>query len=444
MMKKTLVKMIAVLTLVIAFILPAASNTYAAENDYRKWKTNDSRWGSVLLGNTQGAKTIGNAGCAITSYTKMLIQGGIKDSSFTPDKANAWAKNNGLFYGKYDKDSKGKYCGACIKSWSGLDKIDSRITYNTSVSKPSQATLLGYINDKEADYDYGMILECSYGSHYVTVNIAASRKSGKVVLMDCANRNYYSDGKTPYDNANVAFGHYNITKAYIYRIRVNKTQTTATAPKTTTTAPRTSTMALSNNLNPSTIMAKGGCFTVAGKITSNTNIKSVTVTVKTILGTVKFSKTVNVNAKSYSLYGVDGAMKFSGLPAGAYFYEVKAQDQLTTKTWRTTFVVKAANISVSKYTCPSGTLKKGNTFSIKGIVKSGVNIKKVTLSVSKTDGTKMFSASANVNAKSYDLHKLDAKMTFRKLPAGAYVYRAAVEDANGTVKYVLTRSFTVK
>ncbi|MBQ9828368.1 MAG: hypothetical protein IJM62_06775 [Lachnospiraceae bacterium] len=437
-MKKTLRKMIAVIALAAAMIIPVTTNTYAADlkvNDYRMWQTNDPRWGSKLLGNTQGAKTIGNAGCAIVSYAKMLIQAGIKTSAFTPDKANEWAKANGCFYGKNAKNSKGQYIGACISSWAKLANIDSRITYVKAISNPSSATVMGYVNDKDADYDYYMLLECNGGSHYVTLYNAGSKKAGKPVILDCAH------AKTAEYNLSASFTRYKITKAYIYKVKVSKAATTTT---TTTATPKTSTMAISNKIAPSTIMAKGGAFTIGGKITSNTNIKTVTVSVKTTAGTVKFSKTVSVNAKSYTLYGADGAMKFSSLPVGNYVYEIKATDQLTTKTWKTNFAVRNASITVKNYTCPSGTLTKGNAFSIKGTVNSTNTIKNVTLSVRKTDGTKMFEASATVNAKSYDLHKLDAKMTFKKLPAGTYVYRAAVQDSTGTVKYVLTKSFTVR
>ena len=44
----------------------------------------------------------------------------------------------------------------------------------------------------------------------------------------------------------------------------------------------------------------------------------------------------------------------------------------------------------------------------------------------------------------WGLNFLDSKMTFRKLPAGTYTYRVAVEDANGTVRYAVSKTFKVE
>ena len=93
---------------------------------------------------------------------------------------------------------------------------------------------------------------------------------------------------------------------------------------------------------------------------------------------------------------------------------------------------------------PSGTLTKGKTFSVKGTVSSGNKVAKVVVSVHSVDGTKQFSASASPNAASYNINKLDSYMTFRKLPAGKYIYRVCVTDGNGVSKYVISTSFTVE
>ena len=87
---------------------------------------------------------------------------------------------------------------------------------------------------------------------------------------------------------------------------------------------------------------------------------------------------------------------------------------------------------------------KGKTFSCKGTVSSSNKIQKVTMSVYSVDGVKQFEASAEPGTKSYDLHKLDAQMTFRKLGAGKYIYRVTVVDANGVASNVVTKSFSVK
>ena len=205
-----------------------------------------------------------------------------------------------------------------------------------------------------------------------------------------------------------------------------------------------STLKVSNPIAPSGSLAKGAAFTVGGTVTSNYNISSITVSVKNSSGTVQFSKTVNPNAKSYNLFGVDFAMSFSKLPTGSFVYTVAAKDAKKTITYTSNFTVKSSSVTISGYTYPSGTLTKGNTFSIKGTVKDTKAIKNVRISVVTTAGVEKFAASASPNAKSYDIHKLDSKLTFRQLPAGSYIFRIAVTDANGVVKYMVTKSFKVQ
>ena len=458
-MKKMIRKAAVIMTMAIALLGPAAKNTYAAtkavETDYRRWKTNDSRWGKVLLGNTQGAKTIGNAGCAVTSYSKMLIQAGIKTSAFTPDKANKWLKDNGKFNKKTAKDKNGNYIGACIASWKGIADIDSRITYDKQINNPTNKQIMNLVNDKDANYDYYMLLMVKGGGHYVTVYNEGSKAAKKPVILDCANVSDLS-----YNVSGPIDRYGKVNAAYVYKVKVSKPAATAstasaatakiavqTAPKTTapkTTAPKTSTLALQNQLLPEGTLIKGSPFTIGGNIVSNTNIKNVTVTVSTKAGAKKFSKSIAPNATSFCLFRVDSAMKFSSLPAGSYTVTVSAQDQITTKTWKTQFSVKAATVTISNYSCPAATLKKGSAFHVKGTLKSSAAIKKVTVSVYSTAGKKMYEAAAAPGAKSYDLKKLDGKIAFQKLAAGTYIYRVAVQDNSGAVKYAITKSFTVK
>ena len=65
-------------------------------NDYRGWAQDDPRWYNVKL-NKCKELTFWHAGCAIISYTKLLIQSGVKDTSFLPSDMNTWMRNNGGF-----------------------------------------------------------------------------------------------------------------------------------------------------------------------------------------------------------------------------------------------------------------------------------------------------------------------------------------------------------
>lgn len=206
-----------------------------------------------------------------------------------------------------------------------------------------------------------------------------------------------------------------------------------------------STMYISNAIVPMAKMSTGAAFTVGGVINSSYKIKSVSAAVCKTDGTIVFSAGATPNSKTYSLYNLDSKMSFGKLTAGTYKFVVTATDETGTVTLISqNFTCSATDITTASMVYPSGTLTKGKTFRVSGTVKSGKNLTAVELSVHTVDGVKKFSASANPKAKSYNVYNLDKHMLFSKLPAGKYVYRVRVADANGVSKYVITKSFTVK
>ncbi len=206
-----------------------------------------------------------------------------------------------------------------------------------------------------------------------------------------------------------------------------------------------STMAISNAYMPPAKLAAKTAFTISGVVKSNYTITSLTVSVANAsTGKTAFSKTVSPNAKSYSLFKLDGAMSFSSLAAGSYRLTVKATDAMGTKTLvNQTFATANATFSSSGLTYPSGTLTKGNAFGISGTVTASGKIKSVELSVYTTDGVKKFAASAAPGTASYDVSKLDSQMTFKSLPVGSYIYRVKVTDKNNVTRFMITKSFKV-
>ncbi len=75
--------------------LPEGGQVQTAE-DYRKWAQGDPRWGSIRLGSN--GRTVAEAGCLVTSITKLIIQSGYRN----PEEFNVatlvnWLNaNNGL------------------------------------------------------------------------------------------------------------------------------------------------------------------------------------------------------------------------------------------------------------------------------------------------------------------------------------------------------------
>ena len=224
------------------------------------------------------------------------------------------------------------------------------------------------------------------------------------------------------------------------------TNTTPPAEEKEEPVQKVCTLAVKNLYLPPAKLANGSAFTISGVVTSEDTITSVTISVKDAgTGKVVFSGTAQPNSKSYSLFNLDGKMTFSKLAAGNYVLEVTAKDAVGEKTLvKHAFAKAPSNIQSSGMVYPSGTLTKGKTFRVSGKVTSNDKLSKVELCVYTTDGKKMFSASANPNATSYDVYGLDSKMTFRQLPAGKYIYRVIVTDAKSVTKYVVSMSFTVK
>ncbi|MBQ3665118.1 MAG: peptidoglycan-binding protein [Lachnospiraceae bacterium] len=144
---------------------------YAAE-DYRAWIQADSRWGSKRLGS--GA-TVAKSGCLATAVTKLAIQAGVKNSSYTVgnfvDDMNA---NGGFTSG-----------GAMIWGTSGSVL---GLRYYKNLQSPN--------NYKTSDYNnqiiqwiregYHMVFYVYHngGQHWVAVDEAKSLATGRVYIMD--------------------------------------------------------------------------------------------------------------------------------------------------------------------------------------------------------------------------------------------------------------------
>lgn len=169
------------------------------------------------------------------------------------------------------------------------------------------------------------------------------------------------------------------------------------------------------------------------------------VKVETSAGVQKFAASATPNALSYDIYNLDKYMQFSKLPVGTYKITVTAKDKMTSKTLvsgQFTVAANSLNVAGSGMKYPSGTLQKGATFGVYGTVSSSSNLKQVELVVRKIDGFIMFQAKAAPNAKSYNIHNLDAQMKFRTLGAGKYIYQVIATDANNTKVYLISMSFT--
>ncbi|MBQ6544664.1 MAG: hypothetical protein IJL72_02890 [Lachnospiraceae bacterium] len=437
--RKTIVAAVAML-LVFSMTVPVfAAGKPQKITDYRCWATDDPRWSEVELGNS--GLTVGDAGCAILAYTKLLIQAGVRDAAFTPDRLVAWMKENGQFC-----TTKGKR--AQVDSWKNMAQISPDLDYVEINDTPSAKEIMGYVGS-----GYYVILKVTLnggGDHFVVVANKASSEKNKPLIWNCvrgvsANKSLwesYNLNKDPFDKFR------SVDKAIVYRAGTTETakpsQPSEPAKPAEPATPEEAKMELKNRILPSGTIAKGSAFTVSGVISSDSSISSVVFTVKDADSTVAFRGEAHPDSRNYSLYDMDSVLSFSKLAAGSYTWNITAVDETKCGSWDGSFSVRNSDVKGSGCTYPKGTLTKGQAFSCKGTVSSSAKIAKVTMSVYTTDGVRQFEAAASPNAKSCDLHTLDAKMTFRKLGSGKYIYRVTVTDANGVSKNVITTSFTVK
>ncbi|MGN0517631.1 MAG: hypothetical protein ACI4II_02775, partial [Acutalibacteraceae bacterium] len=91
-----------------------------------------------------------------------------------------------------------------------------------------------------------------------------------------------------------------------------------------------STLSLSNANTPGTLMY-GESFSIKGTVTSNYTITNVTVSLYNEKNKVISTKSVNPNAKSYSLSNISKEIKFNKSSTGKNYYKVYATDSKGTK-----------------------------------------------------------------------------------------------------------------
>ena len=196
----------------------------------------------------------------------------------------------------------------------------------------------------------------------------------------------------------------------------------------------------------------GQSFAIKGTIKSTSTIKRVEVGIVSSKGKWTNYKYDNkkVNSKSFNVKKADKTLKFGKLKAGTYYYRVYAhtKDGKVHTLLNKKFTVKAATTSSAKVSVSALTYpikhNKGYGFAIRGKLTSSQTIKTVTVGVTKENGSwTNIKASTTVNAKTFDISKLDSKIKFGQLGVGTYIYKVVVATSSGSITAV-NKKFTVK
>lgn len=238
---------------------------------------------------------------------------------------------------------------------------------------------------------------------------------------------------------------------YYYRITATNSAGTVTLVNQKFTVGTVGTTTAKINISGQSIpgtLKVGATFSVKGTVTSDQALTSVLVGVYDSKGTLKTGKTALVNTKAYDLKNLDAYITFNTLPAGEYYYCIKA----TNASGTITLVNQKFNVTSNQTTTSSAikisgqsvpvALKLGAFFSVTGTVTSEMALTNVSVGVYDANGALKTGKSVLVNTKSYNLKNLDAYITFNTLTNGIYYYRITATNSAGTVTLV-NQKFTV-
>lgn len=227
---------------------------------------------------------------------------------------------------------------------------------------------------------------------------------------------------------------------------------TESANQQTSAAASTDTMTLANGTEVPDKLAKGRSVIVKGTVTSaSSNIESLTVGVYDTTGKLITGKTAIPNARSYNLAKLDNYVEFNKLPDGTYAYMVFASNGanknyvMVNKAFTIGEGQVASDaIAIANGTAVPATVSEGKGITVKGTIASASsNLTSVTVGVYDKDGKMVTGKTAEINAKTYNVSKLDSAVEFNKLKAGNYNYKVIASNAVNKNFELVNQSFTV-
>ena len=172
--------------------------------------------------------------------------------------------------------------------------------------------------------------------------------------------------------------------------------------------------------------------TVLGKTTGNVNTRKGAGSSMPKKGTIKRGKVVNVVL----------AAKAKG--TGTTWYKIKSGSgyyYLSSKYVKLTRPAVPKKFTVKNLRYPTS-LVQGKAFSIRGKIACDIDIGKGVVRVCNSAGKQVIRAEATVNAKEFNINKVDNNVKFGKLAAGSYKYYVDVV-VNGKTYTKVNKSFKV-
>ncbi len=305
-------------------------------------------------------------------------------------------------------------------------------------------------------FNYNTISQNAHIGDYIRVGghsfIYINADSAGVTMLDC---NWNGSYNCMVDIHKINYSKYAGEPIWISKMYSKAAGNSQTTNKPTSNSP--STLSINSPTHPMGTLKQGSRYSLKGTITSNYNITLVKAEILSSEGNVVFSYTQKPNTKSFSLLNskLDANMKFNELSPGKYYLTYTAEDASGRpegkKAWSSEFTIAGeektpSTLKIVADSYPSGAIKEGSRYSLKGTISSNYSIVSVKGEIVDSNGSVMFSYTQRPNTKSFSIlnSKLDANMKFNELSPGEYCLKYTAEDESGEQKTWSSGSFTVQ
>lgn len=175
------------------------------------------------------------------------------------------------------------------------------------------------------------------------------------------------------------------------------------------------------------VLFKGKSFNLVGILKSKPSMSEITIGVTKDGKWLKdfYVKTTKSTTEYNIAKSADSKLHFGKLPVGEYTYRCTAKILGHTKTcFDYKFEVSDdATFSLSGVLYPPKELGVGKSFSIGGTITSNVDMSKIRIGITDSDGEWLVYRDSSPKSKTFNVASVDKYITFGTLPTGTYFYR---------------------
>lgn len=202
---------------------------------------------------------------------------------------------------------------------------------------------------------------------------------------------------------------------------------------------------------PSEVMEYGKSFKINCNITSVQPLYKVSAYINKSDNSVWKVTKHSVNSKNYTFSG-DDIFDVAELDEGTYTYRLVAEDYsgYNVTLEKLNFEVKKSadtdsDIKISGAVVPSGVVKQGTYFNLRGTITSKYKMTTVTSKIiSKSDNKVLQQATFRPNSTTFSVFPdIDYSMIFNKLNTGKYTYLIEVEDEKNYKVNIVESDFEI-